>query len=326
MSCSVCGIERSYLTQHLCFHRLPKNADIRKKWLDVLQKGDVKRLLVCSNHFRPEDYRQFSVKPLLKPDAVPRRELVELFLRGKPTKKSQHAALVEAFNWDTVADEHNYYCMDKPKAKGSVPVYVNEVEIAHEKSGVAEEHVQYEEFNPGSPDYDGFDPESPDDCKESIDVNDAKKTPLETNDNSIEFVDVNSCKIDPDVERETSEQDDNSDYEELLKNLYGNQVLRDASNVTCSETIADAFLKRKSNSEPERTISAQRRCIGKNKVFRRDDFANDASWHRFLNYYESRRKEISSLKQKNDRLNNKVTMYKNMVEHMMKKNRCNVDV
>lgn len=70
--CCICGVEKSTATSHLIFHSLPKDKDIRNQWLKILNKGNIKHLLVCSNHFRPDDYRESSQKPLLKKEAVPR--------------------------------------------------------------------------------------------------------------------------------------------------------------------------------------------------------------------------------------------------------------
>ncbi|KAL0116209.1 hypothetical protein PUN28_011213 [Cardiocondyla obscurior] len=76
--CSICKEEQTWMNSHLVFHSLPKNPDVRKQWLEVLKKREtVKAVVVCSNHFRPEDYRELCNKPLLKMDAVPRLDICE---------------------------------------------------------------------------------------------------------------------------------------------------------------------------------------------------------------------------------------------------------
>lgn len=100
-SCCVCGVEQSLKNSHITFHRykiiiskilftllyllcnacvfsLPKNPNVRKQWLEVLKKNDVKSLIVCTQHFKPEDYREFCDKPILKKDAIPRLDVCEL--------------------------------------------------------------------------------------------------------------------------------------------------------------------------------------------------------------------------------------------------------
>lgn len=37
-----------------------------------MRKKNVKKIVVCSKHFQPEDYRDFCQRPLLKKGAVPR--------------------------------------------------------------------------------------------------------------------------------------------------------------------------------------------------------------------------------------------------------------
>ncbi|XP_015114561.1 uncharacterized protein LOC107039461 [Diachasma alloeum] len=88
-SCCVCGVERSVLTADLTFHKLPTNPEMRRKWIEVLKKNDVKiskSLIVCSSHFKPEDYREWALHPLLKKNAVPRQEFLGSAFRKQLTQ------------------------------------------------------------------------------------------------------------------------------------------------------------------------------------------------------------------------------------------------
>ncbi|CAL1677361.1 unnamed protein product [Lasius platythorax] len=71
-TCCICGFEQSAMSPDLVFHSIPKDPVICKQWLKVLKKENGKGLLVCSKHFKPEDYRQYCKKPLLKKDVIPR--------------------------------------------------------------------------------------------------------------------------------------------------------------------------------------------------------------------------------------------------------------
>ncbi|KAL0117509.1 hypothetical protein PUN28_010378 [Cardiocondyla obscurior] len=63
----------SPLTQSIYVFSLPKNSDIRKQWLEIMKKKDsIKTAFVCNQHFKPEDYRDFCDRPILKNTAVPR--------------------------------------------------------------------------------------------------------------------------------------------------------------------------------------------------------------------------------------------------------------
>ncbi|RLU16144.1 hypothetical protein DMN91_011903 [Ooceraea biroi] len=68
--CYVCHVEQSVQNSHFIFHRIPSNPDRRKKWLEVLKKEKFNGV-VCSQHFKPEDYRKLCDKQLLKPEAIP---------------------------------------------------------------------------------------------------------------------------------------------------------------------------------------------------------------------------------------------------------------
>ncbi|KAL0117515.1 hypothetical protein PUN28_010378 [Cardiocondyla obscurior] len=70
--CGICKVEQA-INPHLTFHSLPKNSDIRKQWLEIMKKKDsIKTAFVCNQHFKPEDYRDFCDRPILKNTAVPR--------------------------------------------------------------------------------------------------------------------------------------------------------------------------------------------------------------------------------------------------------------
>ncbi|XP_063979413.1 uncharacterized protein LOC135163679 [Diachasmimorpha longicaudata] len=265
MSCCVCGIERSPLTRDVCFHSLPKNPETRRKWLDLLQKGDAKRLVVCGNHFTPEDYRESSMKPLLKPDAVPRRELVEIFRNTKPQNKSQS----ELQQSETVTDDHTYYCMKLRCADALIAK-----ESPHEEG-------------------DRVIPQDPEGLVNDLDTS----------------------------ERTSSEQPENSDVNEKI-NSSSSQVLRDASNVKSPKIEPTGHLKRKLKPGYVCQPPARKRLyVGEFGVFRPEDFKKEATWHRFVNLYLDLKRETILLKRKNERLNDRMTMYKKMVAHLQKTQR-----
>lgn len=58
------------------FYRLPKDLEIREKWIQFLQKiGKQIRenvfYFICENHFLPSDVKEGSTRKLLKPGTVP---------------------------------------------------------------------------------------------------------------------------------------------------------------------------------------------------------------------------------------------------------------
>lgn len=57
---------------------LPKDPNIRKQWLKILKKDDVKSLFVCNKHFKPESYRELCDRPILKKGAIPQLHLEKL--------------------------------------------------------------------------------------------------------------------------------------------------------------------------------------------------------------------------------------------------------
>ncbi|XP_015126070.1 uncharacterized protein LOC107047754 isoform X2 [Diachasma alloeum] len=287
MSCSVCGVERSPFTQDLCFHNLPKKPESRQKWLDVLEKGDVKRLIVCSNHFRPEDYRESSIKPLLKPDAVPRRELVEIFRDTRSSNNNQ----IESQHCETAVDDHDYYCIKPPHAG-----------VSASEDSPYDYEIEYEEFDPGTPN----------DSEGSIDAVDSNRAPSEDNDKHDDIDVDNSLRAPPEpLEKDSDVNPKNS--------LSGNQVLRDASNLKSSKIKQTAKSKRKLEPGYECDPPTRKRLyVGDFGVFRRQDFKDETAWNRFVNLYTDLKREASLLKRKNERLNDRVTMYKKMVAHLQK--------
>ncbi|XP_059047616.1 uncharacterized protein LOC131843042 isoform X2 [Achroia grisella] len=71
-TCVVDNCKReSYPGCGISFHRLPLNPELRKKWIDVLpNKIRHKHPVICSLHFKPDDYRTAS-QQTLKASAIP---------------------------------------------------------------------------------------------------------------------------------------------------------------------------------------------------------------------------------------------------------------
>lgn len=64
---------------------------MQKQWLKVLQKENTqntKNLIICGKHFKPQDYREYCDKPLLKHDAVPWINLSQLDV-GESTRNDE---------------------------------------------------------------------------------------------------------------------------------------------------------------------------------------------------------------------------------------------
>ncbi|XP_015117366.1 uncharacterized protein LOC107041363 [Diachasma alloeum] len=92
--CCVCGVQqsKSIPNPNRMFHRLPKNPETRNKWLQILGKGNVKELAVCSNHFLPKDYRPLCDKSLLQSYAVPRLNVASVATCGSlPESQNVHS-------------------------------------------------------------------------------------------------------------------------------------------------------------------------------------------------------------------------------------------
>ncbi|XP_011866845.1 PREDICTED: uncharacterized protein LOC105561459 [Vollenhovia emeryi] len=126
MICCVCKVEEVSINSHLVFHHLPKNPDRRKQWLEVLKKGNVKDLVVCSKHFKPDDYREFCDRPLLNKNAIPR--LSELNTCTQSTEKDPinvqdstiemdcHEKTIESASIDNMNDSRNIVIVEvKPE-------------------------------------------------------------------------------------------------------------------------------------------------------------------------------------------------------------------
>ncbi|XP_025995164.1 uncharacterized protein LOC105206304 [Solenopsis invicta] len=77
--CCVCHKEQYKTDEPIIFHRFPSDPDTRKKWLEIIKRDDNKKRFVCSQHFKPEDYRMLcDRRQLLRKDAVPNINIPQL--------------------------------------------------------------------------------------------------------------------------------------------------------------------------------------------------------------------------------------------------------
>ncbi|CAH2226429.1 jg24154 [Pararge aegeria aegeria] len=70
-TCAVDGCDKeSYPGCGICFHKLPSNSELRKKWMEVIPGKVTSSSVICSMHFKKEDYLTEARKKL-KPGVVP---------------------------------------------------------------------------------------------------------------------------------------------------------------------------------------------------------------------------------------------------------------
>ncbi|XP_039308648.1 THAP domain-containing protein 2-like isoform X2 [Solenopsis invicta] len=61
------------------FYNFPSDPDTRKKWLEIIKRDDNKKRFVCSQYFKPEDYRMLcNRRQLLRKDTVPNINIRQL--------------------------------------------------------------------------------------------------------------------------------------------------------------------------------------------------------------------------------------------------------
>ena len=69
VGCSAIGCSNNSNDKELSFHRLPKNNETRKKWLQMMKRVDIvegQKVVLCSAHFVSDDFkRDLKVKTLI---------------------------------------------------------------------------------------------------------------------------------------------------------------------------------------------------------------------------------------------------------------------
>ncbi|XP_013148523.1 PREDICTED: THAP domain-containing protein 1-like [Papilio polytes] len=75
-TCIVEACGREYYTDcGLSFHRFPRDANVKEMWIKVIPMSSTRKLtnasVVCSKHFKDQDYVAGLSRPVLKHDAVP---------------------------------------------------------------------------------------------------------------------------------------------------------------------------------------------------------------------------------------------------------------
>lgn len=81
--CADSCIDLGYFVKTESFHGVPKDAEARKKWVEILRIPErlithpqhSKNLKVCGNHFTADDYRMVGHRRLLKTEAIPSQNL-----------------------------------------------------------------------------------------------------------------------------------------------------------------------------------------------------------------------------------------------------------
>ncbi|XP_045783383.1 THAP domain-containing protein 1-like isoform X2 [Maniola jurtina] len=71
-SCCVSGCKNeSYPGSRFSFHKFPKNENLKLKWGNAVPGKISKSSVICSEHFKRDDFIPGYIRKMLKPDAVP---------------------------------------------------------------------------------------------------------------------------------------------------------------------------------------------------------------------------------------------------------------
>lgn len=73
--CLVCSAEQSIVHPNRSFHKIPKDAYKKQKWLDSIgRKSSYNGAVICSDHFSPDDFfprEGYTILPRLRSSAIP---------------------------------------------------------------------------------------------------------------------------------------------------------------------------------------------------------------------------------------------------------------